>query len=457
EANSIGYIEAHGTGTPLGDPIEVTALTKAFQGAGVAENQYCAIGSLKTNIGHLDVASGVCGVIKTALSLENEALPPTLHFKKANPKIDFEKSPFFVNAALTPWTEGRNGQPRRAGVSSFGVGGTNAHVIVEEAPAVESGESFRRNQLFLISARTDEAATATVDNLARFAASPGATRPADAAWTLAIGRKPFRVRRAIVAEDFGQLKDSLATGGGVTGVAERSNPPVQFLFPGQGAQHVNMGRAFYESEPRFRRIVDQCSEILRPHLGLNLTDMLYPGENADLEAAGNQLKHTVLAQPAIFVIEYALADLWMHWGIRPVAMIGHSVGEFVAACHAGVFDLEDGLKLLAARGRLMGDLPGGGMLSVRLPEADLIERLPTTLDLAAVNGPSLCVVAGPRGELDAFRQELEAGGVVSQPLHTSHAFHSRMMDPVIDRFAAEFDGIELRAPRIPILSTVTGE
>jgi len=457
EADTIGYIEAHGTGTPLGDPIEVTALTKAFRAAGVEENQFCALGSLKTNIGHLDVASGVCGLIKTALSLENAVLPPILHYQKPNPKIDFANSPFFVNAQLTPWTTGRGGQPRRAGISAFGVGGTNAHVVLEEAPLVTSTDSSRRHQLFLLSARTEEALAKASENLAAFAATSRDISTSDAAWTLAIGRKPFRCRRSVAAESFEALAVALTAGNGVTGLAERSNPPVHFLFPGQGSQHVNMGCVFYESEPRFRDLVDHCSEILRPLLGLNLTDVLYPAEGADLEAASDQLKHTVLAQPAIFVIEYALADLWRHWGVAPTAMIGHSVGEFVAACHAGVFDLESGLKLLAARGRLMGDLPGGGMLSVRLSESDLLARLPDSLDLAAVNGPSLCVVAGPRDELKIFSEALEADGVIAQTLHTSHAFHSRMMDPVIDLFAAAVEGITLSAPNIPILSTVTGE
>lgn len=456
EASSIGYIEGHGTGTPLGDPIEVTALTKAFRAGGVSENQFCALGSLKTNIGHLDVASGVCGLIKTALSLEKAALPPILHYQTPNPKIDFANSPFYVNARLTPWTKGRNGQPRRAGISAFGVGGTNAHVILEEAPAVVSTPSPRANQLFLLSARTEDALAAAATNLASFAANPGDTKAADAAWTLAIGRKPFRCRRAIAAADFASLAEALRAGAGVSGVADRNNPPVHFLFPGQGSQHVNMGRAFYESEPRFRETIDRCSERLRPHLGLSLTDLLYPAEGSELEAVAEILKHTALAQPAIFVMEYALADLWRHWGIVPAAMIGHSVGEFVAACQANVFSLEDGLSLLAARGRLMAELPGGGMLSVRLSESDLLACLPANLDLAAVNGPSLCVVAGPNEDLETFRTALEGDGVVTQALHTSHAFHSRMMDSVVAKFAAEFSGIELRVPEIPILSTVTG-
>ncbi len=456
DPSSIGYVEAHGTATPLGDPIEVAALSKAFRAGGASENQFCALGSLKTNIGHLDVASGVCGIIKTALSLERAALPPILHYQTPNPKIDFANSPFYVNAELRPWKEGRSGQPRRAGISAFGVGGTNAHVVLEEAPPTGSAPSARANQLFVLSARSEEALAAASVRLASFAEAPGTVGPADAAWTLAIGRKPFRHRRAVAAPDFAGLAAALRGGGGVAGLADRSDPPVNFLFPGQGSQHPGMGRVFYESEPRFRRLLDECSEILLPLLGLRLTDVLYPGEDADPGAAAERLKHTVLAQPAIFVLEYALAELWRSWGVEPTAMVGHSVGEFVAACQAGVFDLESGLKLLAARGRLMGELPGGGMLSVRLSESDLLARLPDGLDLAAVNGPSLCVVAGPREELEGFRAALEADGVVAQALHTSHAFHSRMMDPVVERFAAEFAGVALRAPDKPILSTVTG-
>lgn len=457
DPRSITYIEAHGTGTPLGDPIEVAALTKAFRAAGVEENQTCAIGSLKPNIGHLDVASGVCGVIKTALSLERSLLPPLLHFQKPNPKIDFANSPFYATTGLSPWKRGIEGEPRRGGVSSFGVGGTNAHVVVEEAPPVTSGPSTRRFQLFPLSARSAAALAVVASRMTGFARESSGVEAADAAWTLAVGRKPFRCRRVVVAENFADLASKLESGAGVAGQTDRSNPPVNFLFPGQGAQHVGMARDFYEAEPRFRDLVDRCSALLKPQLGLDLTEVLFPKDDADAAAAAGRLKHTVLAQPAIFVIEYAMADLWRHWGVEPTAMIGHSVGEFVAACQAGVFTLEDGLRLLADRGRLMGDLPGGGMLSVRLSEEALVERLPETLDLAAVNGPSLCVVAGPREDLAAFAGGLEAEGVIARELHTSHAFHSRMMDPVIDQFADCFAGMELRSPSLPILSSVTGE
>lgn len=455
--DTITAIEAHGTGTPMGDPIEVTALTKAFREAGVKGNQYCAIGSLKTNVGHLDVASGVCGVIKTAVSLEKRALPPLLHFQKANPKIDFANSPFFPNAELKAWERISEEIPRRAGVSSFGVGGTNVHTVMEEAPEVKSVKSARDAQLVVLSARSEAALNKAVKNLEAYSkANAEKEQLADVAWTLAIGRKPFRARRVFVAGDFAGLQESLARPG-VAQTAERSNPPVNFMFPGQGSQHVNMALAFYRSEPRFRALIDRCSALLEPHLNVSLRDVLFPEKGANIEIAAEVLKNTTLAQPAIFVIEYALADLWMHWGVTPRAMIGHSVGEFVAACHAGVFSLEEGLELLAHRGRLMGDLRGGGMLSVRLDEAALIEKLPAELDLAAVNSPGLCVVAGEHCDLEKFAVVLEKEGIVAKPLHTSHAFHSRMMDSVVPKFEACFSELKLKAPAIPIFSTVTGD
>lgn len=454
---TIGAIEAHGTGTPLGDPIEVTALTKAFREAGVSKNQFCSIGSLKTNVGHLDVASGVCGVIKATLSLEKEELPPLLHFEKPNPKIDFADSPFYPGAKLQEWKTKEGDEPRRAGVSSFGVGGTNVHIVLEEAPAIESEPSARDAQLFLLSARTEAALEKAAENLAGFAeTAPANADPADVAWTLAIGRKPFRHRRAVVATGFEDLREQLSKRA-APGIADQSNPAVNFMFPGQGSQHINMARSLYESEPRFRQLIDHCSEILQPHLGLQLTDVLFSENESDVEANSEILKNTTLAQPAIFVIEYAMADLWKHWGVEPSVMIGHSVGEFVAACHAGVFSLEDGLRLLADRGRLMGELPGGGMLSVRLPEDKVLERLPDTLDLAAINSPELCVVAGPHDELQKFCEALTADTIVAKLLHTSHAFHSRMMEPVVDQFAACFESISLHAPDNPIFSTVTGD
>ena len=444
EPETISYIEAHGTGTPLGDPIEVAALTKCFRRQTDA-NSFCTLGSLKPNIGHLDVASGVCGVIKTALALEHAQIPPLLHYERANPKIDFETSPFRIQTTLTDWVS-ENG-PRRAGVSSFGVGGTNGHVVLEEAPAEAARTVSKRPvQLFLMSARTE---TARDEVAARLSKVDPKTNFADAAFTTAIGRRAFAKRRICVASDWAFLPDVKIHDGSPGNAAG----PLNFMFPGQGAQHVGMARELYECEPIFRDHIDFCATYLQKQIGADLRDVLYP-EVAD-EVATDRLKETVFAQPAIFVIETGLAKLWQSWGILPAAMIGHSVGEFAAACLAGVFSLEEGLTILATRGRLMGDLPGGAMLSVRLSEYAIQPYLGGA-DLAAVNGKDLCVLAGSHENAATVQARLEADGVTVKYLHTSHGFHSRMMDPVIDPFAAEIAKATLRKPEIPIFSTVTG-
>lgn len=455
---TITAIETHGTGTPLGDPIEVRSLARAYKEAGVEKTQFCSLGSLKSYIGHLDVASGVCGLIKMALSLEKKKLPPLLHFQKAHPKIDFENGPFVPAKGLQDWRSPDASTPLRGAVSSFGVGGTNAHVVLEEAPNSLRKESHRSQQLLVFSAKSESAVGTMANSLGDyFNTDRESLSLAETAQTLAKGRKEFPFRKAIVAENLKDLSSGLENANTKPIRADLSKAPINFLFSGQGSQHVNMARTLYDSEPRFRQVVDRCCEVLEPAIGMDLRDLLFPSSNANFESLTEQLKDTRLAQPAIFVIEYAIADLWMHWGIRPAAMIGHSVGEFVAACHAGVFQLDDILRTIAKRGRLMSDLPGGGMLSVRLPEIDLLSRLPETLDLAAVNGPSLCVVAGPQEELDQFQRALEAENVVARPLHTSHAFHSRMMDSVVEPFLSCLSEIELHSPNIPILSTVTGK
>ena len=438
DPRTITAIETHGTGTPLGDPIEVRGLIRAFREAGVEDLGFCSLGSLKSYIGHLDVGAGVCGLIKMALSLEKKTLPGLLHFQKAHPKIDFENSPFFAHADSREWIKGDS--PRRGAVSSFGVGGTNAHVVLEEGPMRVSQASERSEQLYLVSAKSESALDESTERLTAVDANP-----ADVAWTLATGRHHFNHRRALVGEN------------AVTGKGGYEKSPIHFLFAGQGSQHVGMARSIYESEPRFRDLIDECCDIIEPKIGSRLTDILFPEEEVDTGELTEMLKDTRLAQPAIFIIEYALADLWMSWGIRPTAMVGHSVGEFVAACHAGVFTLGEALEIITARGKLMSDLPGGGMLSIRLSEEELVKLLPNTLDLATVNGPELCVVAGPQSEVDAFRKSLEAEEVVARPLHTSHAFHSRMMDSVIEEFTATIEKIDLKIPEIPIMSTVTGE
>ena len=452
---SIGYIEAHGTGTPLGDPIELAGLTQGFR-ARTAKTQFCTIGTAKTNVGHLDVASGVTGLIHASLIVQHGIFPPTLNFKKPNPNFDFENSPFRVNVSKSEWKA--NGVPRRAGVSSFGVGGTNAHVVIEQAPEQPTSEKTETSQLLVISARSEAALDRASENLAEFLKANSGVRLSDVAWTLQVGRRAFACRRTVVANTVGEAIDALVRRDRQK-VQTRLRPikdaDVSFLFPGQGSQHPDMGREVYENEPTFRKVVDRCAKILEPHLGLDLREFLYPTE-ATKDEAKRRITETILAQPAIFVVEYALAQLWMSWGIRPQAMVGHSVGEFVAACISGVFSLEDALELVATRGRLMQGIPPGGMLSLRLPESEVVGRLNGTLSLAAVNSAALCVVAGPLDELEQFERSLTSEGIACSRLVTSHAFHSAMMDPLIEPFAAVVAKMKMNAPRIPYVSGVTG-
>jgi amino acid adenylation domain-containing protein len=454
DARSISYIEAHGTGTPLGDPIEIAALTKAFRLSTEAKG-FCAIGTGKTNIGHLDVAAGVTGLIKTTLSLQNSLLPPMLYFERPNPKIDFENSPFYPVTKLTEWKAGKT--PRRAGVSAFGVGGTNTHVVVEEAPKPAPSGKSRSQQLLVLSAKTVAALDQMTTNLvAHFEANPQVNL-ADAAYTLQIGRRAFNHRRMFVcadAKDAATALKSLDAKRVMTRQSAPRNPPVVFMFPGQGAQYVNMGLELYQTEAGYRAEVDRCAKILQPHLGLDLREVLYPAPEK-LEAAQRQLNQTFITQPAIFVVEYALAKLWMSWGIVPQALVGHSIGEYVAATLAGVFTLEDALGLLAARARLMQDLPGGSMLAVRLPAKEVEAMLNGKIALAAVNSPSLSVVSGPTAALEAFQKKL--GKVASKFLPTSHGFHSAMMDPILEPFTALVKKVKRNAPEIPWVSTLTGQ
>jgi amino acid adenylation domain-containing protein len=453
--DSIGYVEAHGTGTPLGDPIEMAALTKAFR-AQTDAKQFCAVGTAKTNVGHLDIAAGITGLIHAAHVVRDGVFPPTLHFQKPNPKLDLESSPFFINAKHKEWKQA-NG-PRRAGVSAFGVGGTNAHVVLEQAPAWSSSSSARPVQLLLLSARSEAALENATTNLGQYLTAHPELNLADAAWTLQMGRRSFPCRRAIVARDVPEAIASLSQRDRKrlpTRVKPLDNPTLSFLFPGQGAQHPNMGRELYESEHVFQENVDRCAEILRAPLGEDLRSLLYPAEDAS-EETERRVTDTVIAQPAIFTVEYALAQLWMSWGIRPAAMLGHSIGEFAAACLAGVFSLEDALTLVAARGKMMQDLPRGGMLSVRLPESDLRARLNGSLSLAAVNSPSLSVVAGPFDALEEFEKKLGADGIICRRLVTSHAFHSSMMDPIVEPFTKLVADVCPSRPQIPYVSGVTG-
>ncbi|HWT89425.1 MAG TPA: amino acid adenylation domain-containing protein [Candidatus Angelobacter sp.] len=456
DPRSIGYVEAHGTATPLGDPIELAALTQAF-GVRTKDKGFCAIGTAKANIGHIDVAAGATGLIHAALCIRDAKLTPTLHFKKPNPKIDFANSPFFVNTTLRDWnhTDG----PRRAGVSSFGVGGTNAHVVLEQAPERVSEKPGRPTQLLTISARSEAALTAAAKRLAARLREHPETNLADAAYTLQTGRRKFEHRRIVTASSVADAAAALESGEAKRVMSRKSrnaDPKLCFLFPGQGSQQPNMGRELYETEKVFRQEIDRCAKLLEPHLGLDLRKLLYPSE-AITDELRDKVTQTILAQPAIFTIEYALAKLWMSWGVQPDFMIGHSVGEFVAACLADVFSLEDGLRLIAARGRLMQALPHGAMLSVRLSEADARKWLTKDLSLAAVNGPTLCVISGPTEKVAELEKQLTSKDVVHRRLHTSHAFHSAMMDPILEPFTAEVKRVVLSAPKLQYVSSVTGE
>ncbi|ARV60173.1 hypothetical protein BZZ01_17430 [Nostocales cyanobacterium HT-58-2] len=490
EPETVSYIEAHGTATALGDPIEIAALTQAFR-ASTEKKGFCAIGSVKTNIGHLDAAAGVAGLIKTVLALKHKQIPPSLNFEQPNPQIDFANSPFYVNTKLTEWRAGST--PRRAGVSSLGIGGTNAHVILEEAPDLVGSSPSRPWQLLVLSTKTDSALETATENLAQHLKQapdtklhsktsprpPGtpllakerdrgevtpmnATRYelnlANVAHTLQVGRKQFNHRRVVVCQDTEdaisalQMQDSQRV---FTHLLEPGERAIAFMFPGQGAQYVDMGKELYQTEPIFKEQVDRCCQILKPHLGLDLHSLIYPNES-ESKTAAEKLQQTYITQPALFVIEYALAQLWISWGISPSAMIGHSIGEYVAACLAGVISVEDALALVAIRGRLMQQLPAGAMLSVSLPEAEIKNLLNENLSLAAINAPSLCVLSGTHNAVDAIYEQLIASGVECRHLHTSHAFHSQMMEAIIEPFIKEVKKVKLNPPQIPFISNVTG-
>lgn len=455
-ADTIGYVEAHGTGTPLGDPIEVAALTQAFR-ATTDQKQFCVLGSVKTNIGHLEAAAGVTGLIKAALVVKHGVIPPTLHFQRPNPQCQFESSPFYVADRLVEWKD--DASPRRAGVSAFGVGGTNAHVVLEQSPIMVRPDKTSAAQLLVLSARTESALRKMADNLAAHLEQNSSLDLAEVAFTLQTGRKEFAHRCALVAQDNVEAVAKLKSSDPKSVFIGKTNPKARsivFLFPGQGAQHVGMGRGLYASEPAFKAEVDHCCEILSPVLGLDLRTILYPPAGQEAEMAG-RLRATSLTQPALFVIEYALAKMWMSWGLQPAAMVGHSSGEFVAAVLAGVMSLEDGLALVAERGRLMQSLPEGAMLSVRLPEADVRPLVGGGLSVAVINSPRHCVVAGPPDGIAALQKTLEARGVACKPLQTSHAFHSAMMEPAVAPFLERVRAVQLHPARTAIVSTQTGQ
>ncbi len=455
---SISYIETHGTGTELGDPIEIEALTQAFRGY-TGKKRYCAIGSVKSNVGHLDTAAGVTGLIKTALCLHNKTLVPSINFEKPNPKIDFENSPFYVNTGLKKWEN--NNAPRRAAVSSFGIGGTNAHVILEEAPVLSSTPHPKPFKLLTVSGKTAEALERNTFNLGNYLKENKNIELADVAFTLQTGRKPFEYRNVLVTANISEAASELSTlnykkilTGRVKNIDEK--PEYVFMFSGQGSQYVNMGKDLYEHERIFKQFVDKCSGILKSVIDIDLRDVLFPAPDFE-ETAKDMINRTEITQVALFTVEYALAQLYISLGIVPSLMIGHSIGEYVAATLSGVFSLEDALQIVALRGKLMQSLPQGAMLSVRADETTLKQILDENVSVAAINGSNLTAVSGTFEDIENLEKTLELKNIRFTRLKTSHAFHSKMMEPVLKEFTGAVGKVELHSPQIPYYSNVSGQ
>jgi phthiocerol/phenolphthiocerol synthesis type-I polyketide synthase E len=465
DASTIGFVETHGTGTPLGDPIEVEALRQAFEVSDTDRSGPCVLGSVKSNIGHLDAASGVAGLIKTILCLKNQAIPPTLHYTAPNPELHLERGPFVIQNRYTAW---QSDTPRRAGVSSFGVGGTNVHVVLEEAPRTSPGTAPSGPQVLLLSARTAESLQDARTALAAGLIGDENLSLPDVAFTLA-ARRPYGVRMAAVVADRADAAavltaaehDSVSVGQcplGISPDAER----VAFLFPGQGAQHVGMARGLYDTEPVFRDTFDRCAAGFAEELGIDLVAEVFGTggqERSDRGSGTAGLEPTDLAQPALFAVEYALAQLIMSFGVTPAALAGHSIGELVAATVAGVFDLPTAIKVVSVRARLMHAAPAGAMVAVAANPDDIAEHLTAmngSVDLAAINETGSCVVAGPADAIRSFTDRLAADGILARRVRTSHGFHSRAMDAVVAPFAEYLSTVTLHQPRIPMLSNVTG-
>lgn len=456
EPETIKYVEAHGTGTPVGDPIEVTALEKAFR-LSTDKTQFCGIGSVKSNVGHTDAAAGITGLIKTALVLKNRVIPPTLHFQKPNPRFDFAKSPFYVVDRLTKLESEE--KPIRAAVSAFGVGGTNAHAILEEYIDNEIRQEEKpAKQILIVSAKSENSLKENLTSIATYLSENSNENIADIAFTLQQGRKEFEWRQFVVASNVTeaekQLRNVLNNGTNKSKVNLSERNHLVFMFPGQGAQYVNMGRGLYDNEPLFKETVDSCSEILKPHLDLDIRDLLFPASVN--EESAKKLEQTVYTQPALFIIEYALAKLFISYGIKPNSMIGHSVGDYVAACLAGVFTLEDALFILSRRAKLMQLQKPGSMLSVRSNEEEIRKIIDDDIAIAAINSPNLIVLSGETEKIKIFSDKLNELKIENRILFTSHAYHSQMMEPAIQPFIEEFKNIKLNNPTAPFISSLTG-
>lgn len=456
-ADTIDYVECHGTGTYLGDPIEVAALTQAFRET-TPENGFCRIGSVKTNIGHTDTAAGVASLIKVSLALKHQEIPPSLGFEKPNPSIDFDDSPFRVNHTLTPWVSHKG--PRRAGVNSLGVGGTNAHAVLEEAPVSTPSESSDWPfQLLVVSGRSRAAVDANAKALAAHLRTHPEQSLADVAFTLKEGRRTFEHRRVLVAathEEAAALLEGTDTRRVFNHAHLGEDPEVVFMFPGGGAQYAGMARELYATEPVFQDWMDRGLETLQKQLDYDIRALWLP-EAAQHAEAVEKLKLPSAQLPLIMIVEYALAQLWMSWGVKPAALVGHSMGENTAACLAGVMSFEDCIGLVLLRGQLFDSVPTGGMLSIPLPASEVRTLLGSELDMASVNAPELCVVSGPQHALDALEAALRARELEPQRIQIDIAAHSRMLEPILGRFEAYLRSIRLSAPQLPIISNRNGQ
>lgn len=453
---SITAVEAHGTGTILGDPIEFESLNKVYGGSGGQHR--VALGSVKSNLGHLECAAGIASFIKMVLCLEHKTLVPSLNYECPNPHIRLDNTPFYVNIQTREWLPAE-GEPLRCGVSAFGIGGTNAHLILEEGIQRAAAKQERPVELVLLSARTESALESMSTRLAGHLRQNPETPLADLAYTLRSGRRELEFRRAAIASDGQELAHVLEENNPRQSWSfprKHKDPQVVFMFPGQGSQHIRMAREVYLHEPVFRERLDAGAELLQPLLKLDIRDILFPQETQEEEAA-RALTKTCITQPVLFVIEYALACLWQSWGVKPHTMIGHSIGEYAAACLAGVMSFEDGVRVVVKRGQLIHELPQGKMCGVSMSEEEVQSFLTGSLSIAALNGPTFSVVSGPAEDMEVFTEALERRGLPYSILHTSHAFHSPMMEPICEPFAAYMRTIALRPPQIPYLSNVTGE
>ncbi len=456
-ADSITYIETHGTGTSVGDPIEVEGLNQAFR-AYTSRRRYCAIGSVKSNVGHLGEAAGIASLIKAIMAMKHRQLPPSLGYEKPNPQIDFDDSPFFVNDRLRSW-DAPAGAPLRCGVTALGAGGTNCHMILEEAPERIDGEGARAVQIMVLSAKTEEALEQARENMAQAIEDDANVDLADAAYTLAVGRRAMPFRCALTVRSREQAVEQLRQRDAkqvMTGHADDSAATVVFMFPGGGAQYAGMGRELYEQEEVYRVAVDECFAIVNPQLGRDLGKLMFC-DVADIARAARTLEQPSLSLPSLFTTEYALAKLFQSWGVEPAALLGHSMGEYVAACLSGVMSLEDALRLVMLRGKLFGSVPRGRMLSVSLPENELRKLMPDGLNIAAVNAPELCVASGPEALIETLERLLAEREIDCTRIHIDVAAHSAMLDPVLDTFRQFCRSIDFQQPQIPFLSNLTGK